>query len=147
MRPSGRYDSAALCVNRASRGREQAGAYRPRRILSVMAKRDDDPRGGDVMRKLEDELRPLLIQWDPIGLAEDLPADEYDCLIAPVLTELRGHPTEPQLTMWLGHYAERHFGLTAPPEENRAAARALLGWWQVAESELPRGTPPTGTDS
>jgi hypothetical protein len=26
-----------------------------------------------VMRKLENELRPLLVEWDPIGFGEDLP--------------------------------------------------------------------------
>jgi hypothetical protein len=99
------------------------------------------------MRKLENELRPLLFEWDPVGLGEDLPIDEYDCLIAPLLTQLRGHPTESELATWLGRYSERRFGLDAQPELDRVAARAMLAWWHNVESELPRGTRPAGDGS
>lgn len=99
------------------------------------------------MRKLQNELRPLLFKWDPIGFGEELPADEYDCLISPLLTQLRDHPTESELATWLGQYSERHFGLDAQPELDRVAARTMLGWWQDAQNELPRGTPPAAEGS
>jgi hypothetical protein len=35
----------------------------------------------------QDNLRYLLNEWDPIGVA-DLVQDEYDCLIGPILSRL-----------------------------------------------------------
>jgi hypothetical protein len=39
------------------------------------------------LAELQDELRSLLNQWDPIGICDELlgfPPDEYDCLIGPL---------------------------------------------------------------
>lgn len=37
---------------------------------------------------VENGLRQLLDEWDPIGVADDV-QDEYDCMLAPLLQRLR----------------------------------------------------------
>ncbi|WP_406465500.1 hypothetical protein OHB07_32045 [Streptomyces sp. NBC_00111] len=37
---------------------------------------------------VENGLRHLLDEWDPIGVADDV-QDEYDCMLAPLLQRLR----------------------------------------------------------
>lgn len=88
------------------------------------------------MRRLR-ELRPALFEWDPIGFAKDLPDDEYDCIFSPLLSRLRDAPTESELAAWLGRYGEDHFGVSARPESDHAAARAVLAWWRSAAGDLP----------
>ena len=56
----------------------------------------DDP---SWLATLQDELRYLLNRWDPIGVYDEtlnFPPDEYDCMIAPLLTRLsRGETAAP----------------------------------------------------
>jgi len=44
----------------------------------------------DGLERRRANLRSLLNQWDPIGVA-DIVDDEYDCLLAPLWQRLTGH--------------------------------------------------------
>ncbi|MBW0090676.1 hypothetical protein I4I73_17635 [Pseudonocardia sp. KRD-184] len=69
-------------------------------------------------------LRGILNAWDPIGIIEDgEPADEYDCLIAPVL-DLVAHGAGPrEVETFLRTELADHFGLD--PERHAAGVEAV----------------------
>jgi hypothetical protein len=74
--------AADTTVRSGPRERSRAG------ILASVTPDDDDLAR---LVDLEPELRYLLNRWDPIGVydeKEDFPPDEYDCLLAPILSRL-----------------------------------------------------------
>lgn len=57
-------------------------------------------------------LREVLNDWDPIGVIEHgAPADEYDCLITPVLHRLDGGAQAGGIAAFLRSEPAGHFGL------------------------------------
>ncbi|MGW8884615.1 hypothetical protein [Streptomyces sp. NPDC055749] len=84
--------------------------------------------GSDVT---ENGLRHLLNAWDPIGVADDV-QDEYDCMLAPLLQQLRGGAGQAQIGEFLRHELEDHFGLTPLPSEPEAMAARVIYWWAAA---------------
>lgn len=86
---------------------------------------------------IEGNLRYLLNQWDPIGVA-DLVDDEYDCLIAPILTMLGAGAGTSAVSEFLWSELENHFGLN--PYHHRdhygvdSLANRLVAWWAVVNS-------------
>lgn len=43
----------------------------------------------DADDRAEGELRTLLMEWDPVGVAEfEQVSDEYDCMLSPLLKQL-----------------------------------------------------------
>jgi hypothetical protein len=88
------------------------------------------------MRPLSQELRTHLLRWDPIGVggaAEG--ADEYDCLISPLLRQLSGGATAAAVAAWLSHELAEHFGLQPDPDRETHFGEELVGWWR--ESTVP----------
>lgn len=65
-------------------------------------------------------LRHLLNQWDPIGVA-DLVDDEYDCLLAPLWNRLIRGVDRASLSEYLWFQVQEHFGL----DPERCATDAL----------------------
>lgn len=57
------------------------------------------------------DLRLILNEWDPIGVAEFAPDDEYDCLIDPLLSRLRDGAGKAAISTFLWNEVEEHFGL------------------------------------
>ncbi|MFG2332730.1 hypothetical protein ACGFMM_24290 [Streptomyces sp. NPDC048604] len=84
-------------------------------------------------------LRLLLNEWDPIGVADEVP-DEYDCMLAPVLKRLRAGADEAELGEFLRHHVEDHFGLTPLPSATEAAAARVVSWWTAAGSAHDTGS-------
>ena len=81
---------------------------------------------------LQDELRYLLNRWDPIGIyveSLDFPADEYDCLIGPLLTRLGRHDDRACLSEYLWREIEDHFGLDPVRVGSDSFADSLLAWY------------------
>lgn len=76
------------------------------------------------------EVRALLMQWDAIGVA-DAPeaADEYDCMIGPLVGHLRNGADAVFLRNWIAHERVDHFGLEPDMGADLALAEALLRWW------------------
>lgn len=78
------------------------------------------------------ELRQLLAEWDPIGIADgddDFDhSDEYDCLVFPLLSRLTRGANETELASFLGEELRAHFGLGNGKPQKRAAKR-IVAWW------------------
>ncbi|MFK0116860.1 hypothetical protein [Streptomyces sp. NPDC090994] len=74
-----------------------------------------------------DDLRRLLNEWDPIGVADSVD-DEYDCMIGPVLDRLRGGADRGQIRAFLHRELTDHFGLSQPYDVDGMAYR-VTAWW------------------
>ena len=71
------------------------------------------------------ELRALLNEWDPIGVA-DLVDDEYDCLEWPLLSRLTAGCTVADLRSFLRHELVDHFGLDPKGADVGRVAHRLM---------------------
>ena len=78
----------------------------------------------------EEELRALLLRWDPIGVVNEpnWPQDEYDALLDPLAERLRAGATEQELTAFLESAVREHLGLEPDREREAGLARELAGW-------------------
>jgi hypothetical protein len=76
------------------------------------------------------ELRDLLLDWDPIGIAEVCPRDEYDCVIGPLLCMLERNATEREIAGFLESKVQDHFGLKPVSPREAALAADLKVWFQ-----------------
>ncbi|MGW6619568.1 hypothetical protein ACWGA0_39745 [Streptomyces erythrochromogenes] len=76
----------------------------------------------------ENELRHLINDWDPIGVADSV-RDEYDCMLPPLLGRLRGGADRTEIAAFLQHQLEDHFGLASPCPPPDAIAARLVTWW------------------
>jgi hypothetical protein len=83
--------------------------------------------------ELQLNLRQLLQRWDPIGVADFAPDDEYDCMIAPLLTRLLAGAGRSELKEFLGREMEDHFGLEPGRYEVDSFASRLVEWWAAIE--------------
>jgi hypothetical protein len=79
-------------------------------------------------------LRYLLNEWDPIGVAEIAP-DEYDRMVGPLLVRLRAGAGRAEISEYLWFELERHFGLDPTPYDVDGMANRLVAWWSVAASD------------
>jgi hypothetical protein len=76
-----------------------------------------------------DRVRRIIWQWDPIGVADLAPDDEYDCLIGPVLARLRAGAGQVDIASFLHAELQGHFGMTPPFDGIDATAMRLVDWW------------------
>lgn len=82
-------------------------------------------------------LRYLLNEWDFLGVA-DVVSDEYDCMIAPLLTRLSGGGTRASIAEYLYYELGDHFGLSYPDRFGTdAMADKLVAWWAAVARTLP----------
>lgn len=91
-----------------------------------------DRQTADQVLEAEDQLRRLLMAWDPIGVAE-LPntEDEYDCLLMPMMQQLRAGVSVEQLRDWFCRELDAHFGLTPDPTRELPTASRICSWWET----------------
>jgi hypothetical protein len=85
-------------------------------------------------------LRELWKQWDPIfDGAGNIPDEEYDCQIPPMLALLHDGGDADRLARHLAKELPDHFGLTAVGHET--FARRVLDWWRTRAPlpQSPRG--------
>jgi hypothetical protein len=80
------------------------------------------------LKAVQANLRFLLNEWDPIGVA-DLVSDEYDCLVAPLLSKLMAGGGRSGISEHLWHELEDHFGLDPDGHEVDSMANRLVAWW------------------
>ncbi|MFJ8667371.1 hypothetical protein [Streptomyces sp. NPDC093600] len=79
----------------------------------------------------ENDLRRLLNEWDPIGVA-DAVRDEYDRMLAPLLQRLHAGADRSAIGEFLRHELEDHFELDAPGSRPEAMAARVIAWWRSA---------------
>lgn len=72
-------------------------------------------------------LRCLLNQWDPIGVA-DLVSDEYDCLLPPLWARLSRGASRAEISEFLWYDLEVHFGLDPHVCQVDQFADRLVAW-------------------
>ncbi|MEN3360366.1 MAG: hypothetical protein V7637_4348 [Mycobacteriales bacterium] len=80
---------------------------------------------------LQANLRYLLNQWDPLGVA-DLVDDEYDCLLVPLWNILTGNSTPSQVSELLWYELEDHFRLDPARHGVDSMANRLVAWAAAA---------------
>lgn len=90
-----------------------------------MADRSKEERRG-LWQPMERRIRSVLLEWDPIGAAT--PADEYDCLIWPVVRRLESGADTPELAAWLREEMAAHFGLDSVSGTEETAERLRVAW-------------------
>ncbi|MGY1440106.1 hypothetical protein [Streptomyces reniochalinae] len=76
----------------------------------------------------EDDLRHLLNEWDPVGVADDV-KDEYDCMLTPLLQQLRSGASRNEIGEFLRHELEDHFSLDPLGLRPEAMASRVMDWW------------------
>ena len=78
-----------------------------------------------------EELRELLLRWDPIGVVRepDWPQDEYDAFLEPIAERLRQGAGEAEMTEFLERAVREHLGLEPDREREAAAACRLVDWY------------------
>jgi hypothetical protein len=107
-------------------------------ILTSVTRPDPaDPKNKHDTRESQRQLRQLLMAWDPIGVA-GIPeaADEYDCMISPLMHQLSAGAEESTVAQWLVAELKDHFGLTANPDGERQVATDITRWWHRRSEEL-----------
>ncbi|NBE51521.1 hypothetical protein [Streptomyces boluensis] len=80
----------------------------------------------------QDNLRYLLNEWDPIGVA-DAVRDEYDCLIGPLLSRLHRGAGRAEISEFLWHELNDHFHIPPTPERVDPMADRLVAWWAAVD--------------
>jgi hypothetical protein len=80
---------------------------------------------------LRDDLRALLYEWDPIGVAPepDWPRDEYDDLVGPLLARMSSGATAGELAVLLEAHVRDHIGLEPDVDREERFAQRLVDWW------------------
>ena len=96
----------------------------------------DTPEADDIRQA---NLRYLLNQWDPIGVA-DLVDDEYDCLLSPLWDRLTHGATRASLSEYLWFEIQDHFGLDPERCHTDAFAERLLALAATWTSSGPPGS-------
>ena len=93
------------------------------------------PRNRDRTRESKRQVRRLLMERDPIGVS-GIPeaADEYDCMISPLLHRLFDGADIRSLADWIGHERSSHFGLGPDDTRDRQLAERLTAWWETRQS-------------
>ena len=86
--------------------------------------------------RMWDEIRDLLFEWDPLGIAHarSYAEDEYDCVMGPLVGLLRRDPAEEEIVSFLNEMLDDHFGLNSwtgdLPEVTKTFAASAKGWYR-----------------
>ena len=70
------------------------------------------------------------MEWDSIGVA-GIPeaADEYDCMISPLMHRLFDGASVADLAAWIAAERVEHFGLGPNSESDAHLAGQFVDWW------------------
>ncbi len=84
----------------------------------------------DQVRTQMRELGLLVNEWDPAALVSaGAPADEYECLVGPLLSRLSQGLSPLELGEWLRADVTDHFGFC---KDTEPFARRVIDWYRVA---------------
>jgi hypothetical protein len=89
------------------------------------------PENRERTQETKRQMRRLPMEWDPIGVT-GIPeaADEYDCMISPLLHLLFEGADIRSLVGWISHERSSHFGLGPDEAEDMRLAESLAAWWE-----------------
>jgi len=91
-------------------------------------------------RESQRQLRGLLMEWDPIGVSEfPEAADEYDCMLSPLLHRLHDGVSEEEIRDWIVGEIQRHFEMQADQARESQLVSRIKDWWRVRVAESPGG--------
>ncbi len=79
-------------------------------------------------------INTLRLEWDPIGLGDDLPADEYESVTGPLASLLRHDAPTVQIAQTLSVHRTVQFGSQPDLVADRRAAGALRAWYSAAQA-------------
>lgn len=95
-----------------------------------------DPRNKHRTRESQKQLRALLMEWDPIGVGwTPEAADEYDCMISPLMHQLHDGTEERDIRRWIVAEVESHFGMRSDSHREAELAANIVRWWSVRSKE------------
>ena len=84
------------------------------------------------------QVRRLLMESDLVGVAgSPEAADEYDCMIGPILHRLFEGADTHSLADWISHERSSHFGAGPDDAKDKLLAESLTGWWQRRRAGVP----------
>jgi hypothetical protein len=113
--------------------------------VMAAATRGDPPTKWRV-HETQRQLRRILMGWDPIGVA-GMPqaADEYDCMMGPLLRMLYEGARPSRIEQWLTQELKAHFGLSPDRSREARLAADLVVWWsrRAQEDDRPPGADPS----
>jgi hypothetical protein len=89
------------------------------------------PRNRERPRESQRHVHRLLMEWDPLGVS-GIPeaADEYDCMISPLIHQLLDGADARSLAGWISHERISHFGLSPHAASDAQLAEKLTAWWE-----------------
>jgi len=68
--------------------------------------------------------------WDLIGVSGVAEAaDEYDCMLSPLLHQLHDGANAKEIRDWLVYEVESHFGTQSDAMRENQLAVQLVAWW------------------
>lgn len=143
-RSSLRGVTATPCRDLTQSGHRVPSTQVNKAAASSVADSDND---GMEWQVAQAELREMLWEWDPIGVANLGPDDEYDCLIAPLVGLLSADADQPALASFLRHQLHSHFGLDPAHDEIESVAGRLVSWREAvaqADPDFPTVCPACG---
>ena len=98
-----------------------------------------DPRNRERTRESQRQLRRLLMEWDALGVS-DIPeaADEYDCMISPLMHRLFEGADARAIADWIRRERSSHFGIGPDDMRDRELAERLTAWWERRRAATAR---------
>ena len=82
-------------------------------------------------RKRWNELRAMVIEWDPLGLiAMHAPQDEYDCVLPEILHRLQDGIPATQMSKQLFRHRSDHFGASPEALATLKFCRRAVHWYK-----------------
>lgn len=94
------------------------------------------------IRQRSQELRAMLVAWDPIGtVATGGPADEYDCVLWPLMRLLNEEASQDKLVEFLSTELRDHFGLEPEPSTAADFAVRAQAWFQMRRKDARQPSP------
>lgn len=84
------------------------------------------------------QLRVLLMEWDPIGVSGlQEAADEYGCLLSPLLHRLHDGVSDKEIQEWIVGELQGHFGMESDQDREAQLVSRIRAWWRVRVVESP----------
>ncbi|MFH0888828.1 MAG: hypothetical protein V1871_06435 [Planctomycetota bacterium] len=92
----------------------------------------------DFVLACRQELISLLNEWNPIG-GNNIPEDEYECFIGPILNLLFDDKGKKDLIIFLTKHLNEHIGLNPKYSKPAQFTDKVIRWWNDFNIRWDRG--------